>query len=93
MKHIGIDIHFVRDMVTRGQVHVFHMPSRYDIFAKGLPAVLFEKFRTSLSVRSPLASTARECWSTCYLPFYLVGFVGLIGLFHHLCIQNNLVYT
>nr|GEU80461.1 ribonuclease H-like domain-containing protein [Tanacetum cinerariifolium] len=23
-KHIEIDVHFVRDMVTRGQVHVFH---------------------------------------------------------------------
>nr|GEW98293.1 ribonuclease H-like domain-containing protein [Tanacetum cinerariifolium] len=34
-KHIEIDIHFVRDMVARGQVHVLHVPSRYqyaDIF-------------------------------------------------------------
>nr|GEW49276.1 NBS-containing resistance-like protein [Tanacetum cinerariifolium] len=38
-KHIEIDIHFVRDMVARGQVHVLHVPSRYqyaDIFTKGL---------------------------------------------------------
>nr|GEU71887.1 hypothetical protein [Tanacetum cinerariifolium] len=27
-KHIDIDIHFVCDMVTRGQVRVFHAPSR-----------------------------------------------------------------
>ncbi|GKG08860.1 ribonuclease H-like domain-containing protein, partial [Tanacetum coccineum] len=39
-KHIKIDIHFVRDMVTAGQVRVLHVPSRYqyaDIFTKGLP--------------------------------------------------------
>ncbi|GKE38576.1 ribonuclease H-like domain-containing protein, partial [Tanacetum coccineum] len=54
-KHIEIDIHFVRDMVARGQVCVLHVPSRYeyaDIFTKGLPSALFEEFRTSLSVRS-----------------------------------------
>ncbi|GKB49626.1 ribonuclease H-like domain-containing protein [Tanacetum coccineum] len=28
-KHIEIDIHFVRDMVTAGQVRVLHVPSRY----------------------------------------------------------------
>ncbi|GJZ01315.1 ribonuclease H-like domain-containing protein [Tanacetum coccineum] len=28
-KHIEIDIHFVRDMVTAGQVSVLHIPSRY----------------------------------------------------------------
>ncbi|GKE44869.1 ribonuclease H-like domain-containing protein, partial [Tanacetum coccineum] len=60
-KHIEIEIHFVRDMVTRGQLHV---PSRYqyaDIFIKGLPTALFEEFRASLSVRSSPAQTAREC--------------------------------
>ncbi|GKC93179.1 ribonuclease H-like domain-containing protein [Tanacetum coccineum] len=49
-KHIEIDIHFVRDMVARGQVRVLHVPSRYqhaDIFTKGLPTALFEEFRTS----------------------------------------------
>nr|GEW26869.1 NBS-containing resistance-like protein [Tanacetum cinerariifolium] len=60
-KHIEIDIHFVRDMVTSGQVRVLHVPSRYqyaDIFTKGLPSALFEDFRSSLSVRLPLAPTA-----------------------------------
>ncbi|GJR36305.1 ribonuclease H-like domain-containing protein, partial [Tanacetum coccineum] len=41
-KHIEIDIHFVCDMVTAGQVRVLHVPSRYqfaDIFTKGLPSV------------------------------------------------------
>ncbi|GKC53134.1 ribonuclease H-like domain-containing protein [Tanacetum coccineum] len=61
-KHIEIDIHFVRDMVARGQVRVLHVPSRYqyaDIFTKGLPSTLFEEFRTSLSVRPSPAQTAR----------------------------------
>ncbi|GKA92938.1 ribonuclease H-like domain-containing protein [Tanacetum coccineum] len=61
-KHIKIDIHFVRDMVTAGQVRVLHVPSRYqyaDIFTKGLPSALFEEFRSSLSVRPPPGPTAR----------------------------------
>ncbi|GJT83387.1 ribonuclease H-like domain-containing protein [Tanacetum coccineum] len=60
-KHIEIDIHFVRDMVTAGQVRVLHVPSRFqyaDIFTKGLPSALFEEFRSSLSVRPPPALTA-----------------------------------
>lgn len=60
-KHIEMDIHFVREKVTRGQARVLHVPSRYqiaDIFTKGLPRVLFDDFRTSLSVREPPASTA-----------------------------------
>nr|GEW60516.1 ribonuclease H-like domain-containing protein [Tanacetum cinerariifolium] len=60
-KHIEINIHFVRDMVTAGQVRVFHVPSHYqyaDIFTKGLPSALFEEFRFSLSVHPPPAPTA-----------------------------------
>nr|GEY86925.1 ribonuclease H-like domain-containing protein [Tanacetum cinerariifolium] len=37
MKHIKIDIHFVRDLVAAGQVRVLHIPSRYqfaDIFTE-----------------------------------------------------------
>ncbi|GKB05025.1 ribonuclease H-like domain-containing protein [Tanacetum coccineum] len=59
-KHIEIDIHFVRDMVTAGQVRVLHVPSRYqyaDIFTKGLPSSLFVEFRSSLSVQPPPAPT------------------------------------
>ncbi|GJW46851.1 ribonuclease H-like domain-containing protein [Tanacetum coccineum] len=62
-KHIQIDIHVVRDLVAAGQVRVLHVPSRYqfaDIFTKGLSSALFEEFRSSLSVRCPTASTARE---------------------------------
>nr|GEV91023.1 ribonuclease H-like domain-containing protein [Tanacetum cinerariifolium] len=61
-KHIEIDIHFVRDMVTTDHVRVLHVLSRFqyaDIFTKGLPAALFEDFRSSLSVRPPPAQTAR----------------------------------
>ncbi|GKA15205.1 ribonuclease H-like domain-containing protein [Tanacetum coccineum] len=60
-KHIEIDIHFVRDMVKTGHVRILHVPSRFqyaDIFTKGLPSALFEDFRSSLSVRPPLAQTA-----------------------------------
>ncbi|GJT89508.1 ribonuclease H-like domain-containing protein [Tanacetum coccineum] len=63
-KNIEIDIHFVRDLVAAGQVRVLHVPSRYqyaDIFIKELPSALFEKFRTSLSIRCSPASIARKC--------------------------------
>ena len=30
-KHIVMDIHFVHEKVTRGEVHVLHVPSRYQI--------------------------------------------------------------
>ncbi|GJT79051.1 ribonuclease H-like domain-containing protein [Tanacetum coccineum] len=62
-KHIEIDIYFVRDMVTAGQVRVLHVPFCYqyaDIFTKGLPSTLFEEFRSSLSVRPFPAPTARR---------------------------------
>nr|GEW82137.1 ribonuclease H-like domain-containing protein [Tanacetum cinerariifolium] len=58
---IEIDIHFVHDLVTAGQVKVLHVPSRYqfaDIFIKSLPLALFEEFRSSLSVRCSRAPTA-----------------------------------
>ncbi|KAK4347064.1 hypothetical protein RND71_033403 [Anisodus tanguticus] len=63
-KHIEMDIHFVREKVAKGQVRVCHVPSHYqiaNIFTKGLPAVLFEDFRDSLSVRKPPAMTAGVC--------------------------------
>ncbi|GKC10778.1 ribonuclease H-like domain-containing protein, partial [Tanacetum coccineum] len=47
------------DNVT-GHVRVLHVPSHFqyaDIFTKGLPSALFEDFRSSLSVCSPLALT------------------------------------
>ncbi|GJX49867.1 ribonuclease H-like domain-containing protein [Tanacetum coccineum] len=67
-KHIEIDIHFVRDLVAAGHIRVLHVPSRYqyaDIFTKGLPTVLFDEFRSSLSVRSSPAQTAGGYWAGC----------------------------
>ncbi|CAJ2662323.1 unnamed protein product [Trifolium pratense] len=62
-KHIEMDIHFVREKVSRGQVRVLHVPSRHqiaDIFTKGLPLILFQDFRDSLSIHPPPASTTGE---------------------------------
>ena len=50
-KHIEIDIHFVRENVSLGEVRVFHVPSSHqyaDIMTKGLPSQLFSEFRSSL---------------------------------------------
>ena len=58
-KHIDLDIHFVREKVARGQARVLHVPSRFnlaDICTKGLPRVLFDEFRSNLSVQSPPTS-------------------------------------
>jgi hypothetical protein len=55
-KHVEIDLHFVRDMVTTGEIRVLHVPttSQYaDIFTKGLPTSVFTEFRSSLNVSSP----------------------------------------
>ncbi|GKE05580.1 ribonuclease H-like domain-containing protein [Tanacetum coccineum] len=52
----------VANVVARGEVCVLHVPSRYqiaDIFTKGLPRVLFDDFRDSLSIRPPLTSTVK----------------------------------
>ena len=54
MKHIEIDLHFIRDQVATGHVHVLRVPSRYqfaNIFTKVLPNALFHNFRSSLNVR------------------------------------------
>ncbi|GKD79655.1 ribonuclease H-like domain-containing protein [Tanacetum coccineum] len=62
-KHIEIDIHFVRDLVAADHIRVLHVPFRYqyaDVFTKGLPTVLFDEFRSSLSVRSSPAQTAGD---------------------------------
>nr|GEY39219.1 ribonuclease H-like domain-containing protein [Tanacetum cinerariifolium] len=63
-KHIEIDIHFVRDLVSTSRIRVLHIPSHYlyaDIFTKGLPTTLFDEFHSSLSVRSSPAQTAGGC--------------------------------
>jgi len=53
-KHVEMDIHFVREKIARGQAPVLHVPSHHqiaDIFTKAISRVLFDDFRTSLSVR------------------------------------------
>ncbi|KAL4581894.1 hypothetical protein LXL04_006428 [Taraxacum kok-saghyz] len=63
-KHVEIDLHFVRERIAIGQVHVLHVPSAHqfaDIFTKGLPTQLFLDFRDSLSIREPPAQTEGEC--------------------------------
>nr|GEV20145.1 ribonuclease H-like domain-containing protein [Tanacetum cinerariifolium] len=62
-KHIEIDIHFVWDLVATRQVCILHVPSRFqyaDIFTKGLPSTLFDKFHDSLSVRCTPTPTIEE---------------------------------
>ena len=63
-KHIEIDLHFVREKVAAGNVHVLHVPtsSQYaDIFTKGLPSSVFTEFRSSLNVRGGDDQTAGAC--------------------------------
>lgn len=53
-KHVEIDLHFVREKVAIGAIRVLHVPtsSQYaDIFTKGLPTLVFTKFRSSLTIR------------------------------------------
>jgi hypothetical protein len=52
-KHVEVDLYFVRDKVATGDVRVLHVPttSQYaDIFTKGLPSMVFTKFRTSMNI-------------------------------------------
>jgi hypothetical protein len=52
-KHIEIDLHFVHDKVSLGEVKVLHVPSACqfaDVFTKGLPSALFIEFQDSLNI-------------------------------------------
>ncbi|XP_066341800.1 uncharacterized mitochondrial protein AtMg00810-like [Miscanthus floridulus] len=63
-KHIGLDIHFVREKVAIGELRVTHVPSARqlaDVFTKGLPSALFFDFRDSLSVTTADVDTAGGC--------------------------------
>ena len=53
MKHVEIDLHFVRDRVAIGDVRVLYVPtiSQFaDIFTKGLPSSTFSEFRSNLNI-------------------------------------------
>jgi hypothetical protein len=55
MKHVEIDLHFVRDRVAMGEVRVLHVPTTSqfaDIFTKGLPSSTFTEFHSSLNITS-----------------------------------------
>jgi hypothetical protein len=55
MKHVEIDLHFVREHVAIGDVCVLHVPTTSqftDIFTKGLPTSVFSEFWYSLNIRS-----------------------------------------
>jgi hypothetical protein len=46
-EHVEIDLHFVRECVAIGDVHVLHVPTTSqftDIFNKGLPSSVFSEF-------------------------------------------------
>jgi hypothetical protein len=54
-KHVEIDLHFVQEKVTIGQVHVIHVltTSQFaDIFTKSLPSSVFNEFQSSLNIYS-----------------------------------------
>jgi hypothetical protein len=49
----SIDLHFIRQRVAIGDVHVLHVPTTSqfaDIFTKRLPTFVFSEFRSSLNV-------------------------------------------
>jgi hypothetical protein len=55
MKHIKIDLHFVRERVIIGDVRILHVPAiSYftNIFMKDLPTLVFLEFQFSLSIHS-----------------------------------------
>jgi hypothetical protein len=54
MKHVEIDLHFIRECNAIGDVCVAHVPmtSQFaDIFTKGLPTLVFSDFWSSLNIR------------------------------------------
>jgi hypothetical protein len=53
MKHVGIDLHFICDMVAIGEVLILHvsMTSQFtDIITKGLLSPLFSEFCSSRNI-------------------------------------------
>jgi hypothetical protein len=53
IKHVEIDLYFVRERVAIGQVRVLHVPMTSQfagIFMKCLPSSVFNEFRSSLNI-------------------------------------------
>jgi hypothetical protein len=64
MKHVEIDIHFVRERVAIGDVRVLHVPTIFQftyIFMKGLPTSLFSEFWSNLNIRSGYSFDCGGC--------------------------------
>ncbi|XP_019087589.1 PREDICTED: uncharacterized protein LOC109127405 [Camelina sativa] len=64
IKHIKIDLHFVRERVALRQIRVLHVPTSFqyaDIFTKGLQTSLFNNFRSNLNIYKPPDSTVGAC--------------------------------
>ena len=63
MKHVKIDLHFVRERVALRDVRVLHIPTALqyaDIFMKGLPSSVFLDFCRNLNVDTSPAATTGE---------------------------------
>ena len=63
-KHIEIDIHFVREKVSLGQVRVLHVPFTHqyaNIMTNSLSSSMFSEFRSSLCVHPLDAQTEGGC--------------------------------
>jgi hypothetical protein len=55
MKHVEINLHFVRGRVAISDVRILHMPTTSqftDVFTKGLPTSVFSEFWSSLNIHS-----------------------------------------
>jgi hypothetical protein len=52
MKHVEIDLHFVWERVTIGDVRASTTSQFTDMFTNGLPTSLFSKFWSSLNIHS-----------------------------------------
>jgi hypothetical protein len=55
IKHVEIDLHFVRERIAVRDVRVVHVPTTsqfIDIFTKGMPSSVFSEFWSSLNICS-----------------------------------------
>ena len=77
IKHIELDIHFVREQVALGRMRVLHVPTAQqfaDVMTKGLPTSTFEEFRSSLCVTGA-ASTAGGVLSMIFVHVYCLLYI------------------
>ena len=61
-KHFELDLHFVRDHVTKGRVHISHIPAEHqlaDILTKLVSSSSFTNFRDKLKIVDPKCLSLR----------------------------------